>query len=169
MCHNNWGPYVIWKDVWIGKSVSTLDYLKQNIKRVHFVTSLIKWKCQELFTSADSIFASQWISHPAIWKWCVKQLFRQFVQNSQKSTCAGVPFEHFWRLDNSNFIIKEVGHRCCPETFAKFFRTVLLYLCAAASGVCTILAIVIKTFKRGFFICLRCRYGCWTKIRNSRN
>ena len=41
MCHNNWGPYVIWKDVWIGKSVSTLDYLKQNVKRVHVVTSLI--------------------------------------------------------------------------------------------------------------------------------
>ena len=143
--------------------------MKQNVKRVHFVRSLIKWKRQEMFTSADSIFASHWISHPAVWKWCVKQLFRQFLQNSQKTTCAGVPFEDFWRLDNSNFIIKEVRRRCCPETFAKFFRTVLLYLGAADSGVSTVLAIVIKTFKRGFLLCLRCRYGCWTKIRNPRN
>ena len=54
MCHNNWGPYVIWKDVWIGKSVSTVDYLKQNVKRVHVVTSLIKWKCQEMFTGSGA-------------------------------------------------------------------------------------------------------------------
>ena len=81
---------------------------------------------------------------------CKTGVFKQFVQNSQKSTCARVVFEYFWRLESCNFIIKEVRHGCCPVSFSKFFIVVIHHLCATASGISTILVIVIKTLKRCF-------------------
>ena len=92
----------------------------------------------------DSIFDSQWISHPALQRF-VKQLFRQFVQNfRKKNTCAGVTFEYICRLKDCNFIWKGVQHRCFLVNFAKIFKTATQQLCVAASGIS---AIVIKTLK----------------------
>ena len=78
-------------------------------------------------------------------EWFVKELFRQFVLNFQKNTCAELTFWYICRLKDCNFIWKGVRHRCFPMNFAKVFKTATpQHLCATASGIS---AIAIKTLR----------------------
>ena len=80
----------------------------------------------------------------------VKQLFRQFVLSSQKKQLCWGTLSVFLKLKGSSFNIKEVRRRCCPVTFAKFFKTVTQHLCVAASGASAILVMVEKPLRRDF-------------------
>ena len=93
-----------------------------------------------------------------------KQLFRQFVQNFQKNSCAGVTFWYTCRLKNCNFIWKGVWHRCFPVYFAKIFKMATQHLCAAASAIS---AILIKTLRIAlwYYVCsarmaVELKFGC---------
>ena len=154
----------------IPKQLSTSATVKMSRIRRHWkkkcdVTE--KKKCQEIFNSADSIFSSQWVSYPAIWRWhkaTVQTICAKFLE---KQLCWDT-FSVFLNLKGCNFIIKEVRRSCCPMTFEKFSRTVTQHICLAVSGGSAILAILIKTLRRDFLYYVYW-YNYWTKIRKSRN
>ena len=77
-------------------------------------------------------------------EWFVKQLFRQFVQNFQKNTCAELTFWYICRRKVCNLIWKGVRHRCFPMNFAKVFKTATQHLRPTYSEIS---AIVIKTLR----------------------
>ena len=71
----------------------------------------------------------------------------------RKKMCWGT-FSVFLELKGCNFIITEVRRRCCPVTFAKFFKTVTRHLRVATSGISAILVMVEKPLRIDFLNCV---------------
>ena len=84
-----------------------------------------------------------------MWRWHKTTIQIICAKFTEKQLCLGT-FSVFLKLKGCNVIIKEIRRRCCPVTFAKFFKTVTQHLCVAASGVSTILVIVEKPLRRDF-------------------
>ena len=98
----------------------------------------------------------------------VKQLSRQFVQSSSKKQLCWGTFSVFLKLKGCDFIIKGVRRRCCPMTFAKFFRMFTQNMSGCFWSLCYT-GHISRNFEKRFFVCLLYWYNYWTKIRKSRN
>ena len=91
------------------------------------------------------------------------------MQNSQKNTCAEVPFYYFCRLKSCNLVKKGVRRKGFLVTLQNFSeRLNNKQLRAPTSGITAILAIGLKALQTNFFLlCLLCRCDCRTKITKS--
>ena len=91
------------------------------------------------------------------------------MQNSQKNTCAEVPFYYFCRLKSRNLVKKGVRRKGFLVTLQNFSeRLNNKQLRAPTSGITAILAIGLKALQTNFFVlCSLCRYDCRTKITKS--
>ena len=73
------------------------------------------------------------------------------MQNSQKNTCAEVPFYYFCRLKSRNLVKKGVRRKGFLVTLQNFSeRLNNKQLCAPTSGITAILAIGLKALQKNF-------------------